>query len=57
MRTAVLMRLLRSKSELTPLVRIEIAKRLDQQAHEATVLKEKVTLLKSNIESKKKVAA
>lgn len=41
MKTEVMQRLLRGNQELTPLVRIEIAKRLDQYAHELLVLKDK----------------
>lgn len=41
MKTEVMQRLLRGSQELTPLVRIEIAKRLDQYTHELRVLKDK----------------
>lgn len=41
MKTEAMQKMLRSNHELTPLVRIEIARRLDQYVHELSVQQQK----------------
>jgi hypothetical protein len=41
MKTETMQKMLRSNHELTPLVRIEIARRLDQYVHELSVQQQK----------------